>query len=206
MTTPNTEHWHHDRHALLRSRHAWSDAGPGFCRAASAGCRQRLLAGLISMVPDWDALSSNISQQSYQAVHRVWGHNLFVVAFAGAFLGTLGWWIQRSVDRRTEPGTRPASLTLWLLLGVVIMVSHVLMDVLYCGGFGSRTWPVQLLWPLTSAGFAYPCVPWTDWPTTLILALGLLVACLAWRRSQTVACIALVILAGNVLWRRLWGM
>ena len=191
---------HYYDHGLLGATLA---VGSGAPRRLGAG--SVLLAALIGMVPDWDALSQNISAESYRAVHRVWGHNLFAVAILGAALGALGWWIQQSADRRAVPVSRPRTeLAIWLALGTLIMLSHVLMDVIYCGGFGGPTWPVQLLWPLTSAGFAYPCVSWVDWPTTLILAVGLLGSLLARRHSQAIACTSLVPLAGHVICRRLW--
>lgn len=193
---------HYYDHGLLGATLA---VGSGAPRRLGAG--SILLAALIGMVPDWDALSSNVSMQSYLAVHRVWGHNLFAVLILGALLGTLGWWIQASVDRRqAAPARPPEGLALWLILGMLIMLSHALMDVIYCGGFGSETWPVQLFWPVASTGFAYPCVPWVDRTTTLILAAGLLGSLLAWQYSQAIACVALALLAGHVICWRLSGI
>lgn len=193
---------HYYDHGLLGATLA---VGSGAPRRLGAG--SVLLAALIAMVPDWDALAKNISTESYRAVHRVWGHNLFAVVILGASLGALGWWIQCSAERRAVPAPRPRSdLAIWLALGTFIMLSHVLMDVIYCGGFGGPTWPVQLFWPMTSAGLAYPCVPWVDWLTTLILAVGLLGSLFVRRHSQAIACTSLVLLGGHVICRRLWGV
>lgn len=185
----------------------------GATLAVGAGAPRRLgagsvfLAALIAMTPDWDALTKHISAQRYQEVHRVWGHNVFVVLILGAALGALGWWIQQSTQRSAVSAPRARSdLAIWLALGALIMLSHALMDVLYCGGFGSPTWPVQLFWPVTSAGLAYPCVPWVDWLTTLILAVGLLGCLLARRHARMIACASLVLLAGHVICRRFWGV
>lgn len=185
----------------------------GATLAVGAGAPRRLgpgsvlLAALVGMAPDWDALTSHVSRETYESVHRVWGHNLFAVIILGAALGALAWWVQRSVERGQTALARPTTaLVIWIVLGVLIMLSHPLMDVLYCGGFGSRTWPVQLFWPFTSAGYALPCVPWLDRATTLILALGLLGAVVARRHAQAIACMTLVALAGNVICWRLRGI
>lgn len=190
---------HYYDHGLLGATLA---VGAGAPRRLGVG--SVLLAALVGMVPDWDALTS---KETYESVHRVWGHNLFAVLILGASLGALAWWIQRSVERgQTVLARPPTALALWIVLGVLIMLSHPLMDVLYCGGFGSRTWPVQLFWPFTSAGYALPCVPWLDRATTSILAAGLLGTALARRHAQAIACITLVALAGNVICWRVWGI
>ncbi len=192
---------HYYDHGLLGATLA---VGSGAPRRLGGG--SVVLAALIAMVPDWDALSSHVSTETYHGVHRVWGHNLFAVAILGAALGTLGWWIQWTANSRAGPAAPPRNdLRIWLALGTLIMLSHVLMDVIYCGGFDGPAWPVQLLWPVTSAGLAYPCVPWVDWLTTLILAIGLLATLLARRHARAIACLSLLLLAGHVLCRRLWG-
>src|SRR5262245_17944787 len=82
----------------------------GATLAVAVGAHRRLgwpavvLAALAAMFPDWDAMSKHISPQTYQAGHRVWGHNLFAVTLAGIALGGLGYLIHNS-----RPGSHPPS-------------------------------------------------------------------------------------------------
>src|SRR5262249_54847945 len=86
-----------------------------------------------ALVPGWDAMSKHISPQTYQIGHRVWGHNLFAVTIAGIALGGLGYLIHNSRPR-SQPQTPSAThLGPWVVLGVLIMWTHPLLDVIYCG-------------------------------------------------------------------------
>jgi inner membrane protein len=169
------------------------------------------LAALAGMFPDWDALAKHVSDDAYVRGHRVWGHNLFAATVAGLALGGLGYWIHRSsarhfgsapqATREAQPESQmsPAAggdgIALWLVLGVAILWTHPLLDLLYCGWDHNGDWPVGLLWPLVRGGYARPWMPWQDWGATLILACGLCVVVILPRYRQRGACICLALLA-----------
>jgi membrane-bound metal-dependent hydrolase YbcI (DUF457 family) len=177
----------------------------GATLAVASGMQRRhgwpalLLAALAGMAPDWDALSKYLSPPSYRAVHRAWGHNLFSVTLVGAALGGLAFLIESSLRRRglaaTGAGARAGP---WILLGVLIAWTHPLLDMLYCGPGRNAEWPVRLLWPIASGGFAAPMVPWSDRGATALLAGGLLLISLARGWRQAAACVSLVLLGGYI--------
>jgi hypothetical protein len=150
-----------------------------------------VLAALAAMLPDWDATPKHLSPATYRVAHRVWGHNLFAVTLAGLALGGLGYLIHRS--KRTPPGAGASGAGTWLVLGVAILWSHPLFDLLYCGLQRNADWPVALLWPLVPGRFGIAWIPWSDWGATVLLAGGLLAA-LVQPRRQLAACVALVLL------------
>lgn len=173
----------------------------GATLAVAVGAQRRygwgvvLFAALVGMFPDWDALSKHFSPQTYKAGHRVWGHNLFAVTLAGAALGAAGYLIHRSLAARRPPGEAPApgGPGPWVALGLLVMWSHPLLDLLYCGLDREADWPVSLLWPLASGGVGVPWVPWYDWGATALLATGLVAIAALRRHRQLTACVSLVI-------------
>jgi hypothetical protein len=154
------------------------------------------LAALIGMFPDWDAVPRHVSPEIYRRGHRIWGHNIFAVTLAGAGLGWLGYWIHTSVARRRSSAsfTPPGGPASWILLGLLIMWTHPLLDILYAGPESPSNWPVGLLWPITSVGFALPGMPNNDRGASILLAAGLLAGALMPRRSQRWACLGLILL------------
>jgi hypothetical protein len=181
---------HHD-HAMV-----------GAALAVAAGAQRRhgwgvvLLAALAGAFPDWDAASKHVLPRAYQLGHRVWGHNLFAVTLAGAALGGLGCLVYNSRPPPRGPDTAPAPARLgaWVALGVLILWTHPLLDLLYCGAGRDADWPVALLWPLVPGGFARPWVPWSDWGATAILGGGLTVVALAGSCRRVAACGSLLLL------------
>lgn len=165
--------------------------------AVAVGAQRRFgwpvvfLAGLAGAFPDWDALFQHVSSDSYQEAHRSWGHNLFAVTLAGIALGAIGFLIHQSTRKQSSTRARPTG---WMVTGAAIMWTHPILDVLYCGPGRYAEWPVQLLWPLTTAKFARPWIPWTDWGATFILAVGFLAIVAARRSRQGIAALALGLL------------
>lgn len=185
----------------------------GATLAVAVGAQRRLgwpivvFAALAGMLPDWDAASKHISQETYHIGHRVWGHNLFAATLGGILLGLLGYWISRSrpmildndSDALQPNGARQASgLGFWIVLCILITLSHPLFDVLYCGWGRDVNWPVRLLWPLVPDGFGRPWMPWGDWGASVILLVGLCVVLVVPRR-QLAACLSLSVFAIYVI-------
>ncbi len=181
----------------------------GATLAVAVGAQRRkgwpivILAALAGMFPDWDALSSHISPQSYRVGHRVWGHNLFAVTLAGIVLGLLGYWISQSCTKSTDldstNGERQAGEAgFWIVLCVLIMWSHPLLDFLYCGWDRNVDWPVRLLWPIVPEGYGRPWMPWNDWGASAILLAGLFTTILVRRHRQLSACVFLALLVSYV--------
>jgi inner membrane protein len=174
----------------------------GATLAVAAGAQRRygwpavVLAALAAMFPDWDAAPKHVSLQAYQQGHRVWGHNLFAVTLAGAALGGLGYLIHQSRSHRLapKPTVDPGGAAPWVVLGIAVLWSHPLLDLLYCGWGRDADWPVRLLWPVVPGGFARPWMPWTDWGATALLLGGLLVCILARHHRQRCAIASLVIM------------
>jgi hypothetical protein len=150
------------------------------------------LAALAGACPDWDAVFKHVSPPTYQAAHRVWGHNVFAVTLAGLTLGGLACLIHRSRRTRELPPT-DSGIAPWLGLGVLIALSHPLFDLLYCGIDREADWPVGLLWPVVGERFGVPWIPWSDWGATILLFAGLL-ASLVFRQRQLTACVSLLLL------------
>jgi membrane-bound metal-dependent hydrolase YbcI (DUF457 family) len=164
----------------------------GATLAVAVGAQRRYgwpvvgLAALAGMFPDWDAMSKHLWPTAYALGHRVWGHNLFAATLAGIALGAVGYWIHSS-QRPDALSSNDASLRAWILLGVLVLWTHPLLDVLYCGWGRDADWPVRLLWPLVPGGFARPWVPWSDWGATALLGAGLLVCAILPRYRQACA-------------------
>ena len=174
----------------------------GATLSVAAGMQRRygwpavMLAALAGMFPDWDATPKHIWPQAYVLGHRVWGHNLFAVTLAGAALGGLGYLIHRSRSHRSTPtpAVDPGGAGLWVMVGVAILWTHPLLDLLYCGWEQNADWPVKLFWPAAPWGFALPWMPWADWGATVLLLTGLLVCTLVRRHRQRCAAASLAVL------------
>src|SRR5262245_46301439 len=120
----------------------------GATLAVAAGALRRygwqvvVLAALAGSAPDWDALPKHVSPRTYGPGHRVWGHTLFAVTLAGVALGLLGYLIHRSLPARPimDPTAPPERAVHWIGLCVLILWSHPLLDVLYCGLDRNADW------------------------------------------------------------------
>ncbi len=167
--------------AGLQRRHGWQIAA---------------LAGFAAILPDCDGVGILFGSFYYAEGHRVWAHNLLVAGLLAAIVS--GWAyevdaatkVQKWLANRWQvfsisdnpAKTLPRSATerwLWVAVGVAAAYSHLLIDILYSGGrnppiWGDLgVWGVPLLWPFSSATWAYPLVPWGDVGATLILAAGM---------------------------------
>jgi hypothetical protein len=154
------------------------------------------LAALAAMFPDWDAATKRSDPAAYQRGHRVWGHNLFAVMLAGAVLGAAGYLIHQSWSHRRArpPGDATGGMRAWVGLGISIMLSHPLLDLLYCGVERDADWPVGLFWPVVGSRLALPWMPWSDWGATVILSAGLCLCLLMRQHAQRYALASLLIL------------
>jgi membrane-bound metal-dependent hydrolase YbcI (DUF457 family) len=185
----------------------------GASLAIVAGVQRRHGWGLVATaaaaaaLPDWDGLSILFGSAAYARVHRVWGHNLLVAGLGGAIVGMVGLLAARSVRVRAFLTRPPAALPpappastvtplVWVAVGLLAGLSHLPADVVFNGGTALPAWPVPLLWPFSSQGWAAPIVPWGDISVT-VLFVGEMFALYRWpRRDRAIA--ALTLAAGSV--------
>jgi membrane-bound metal-dependent hydrolase YbcI (DUF457 family) len=139
----------------------YDHAMSGAVLALASGTHRRfglaivLTAAAAAAFPDWDDLPGG--------VHRVWGHSLLIAPLASGLVGALGYLCYRSARRPPNATQPPRGLLIWILIGVLASVSHVLADLAYCGArAGSIDWPVALFWPLSPNHWGFPMVPWAD--------------------------------------------
>jgi hypothetical protein len=184
----------------------------GATAALAAGAHRRQGWGIVVMaaaaaaLPDWDRLVRAAAPQGYASVHRVWGHNLFVAPLLSGLVGALGYLCWVSVRRR--PGDVAGrfsghAFAVWVALGALVSLIHVLADLCYCGIDKAPDWPVALFWPFSLGGYAQPMVRWSDRTATIVLAFTLATACLRPKLAQGIAVIGLLAVAANVLIRGL---
>ncbi len=133
-----------------------------------------VMAAAAGALPDWDAVPYPQGTPGYSSVHRVWGHNLLVAPLLSAGVGAVGYLCWLSTRRPAEGGKSFSlhALTVWVLVGVLAALSHLLADVCYCGSNRLPEWPVLLFWPFSRWPWALPVVPcpWTDRGVTWILS------------------------------------
>jgi membrane-bound metal-dependent hydrolase YbcI (DUF457 family) len=144
------------------------------------GWRLAALAGLAAALPDWDGLSILFGSVAYAQAHRVWGHNLLVASLLSVLVGgcahglNRAGWFDRLGNRllpnraASSQPRAPGTLALWVGAGVVAGLSHLLADFFYAGHGNSQSWPLQLLWPFSTRGWAYPILPWGDLGATIL--------------------------------------
>lgn len=150
----------------------------GATLALAAGAQRRQGWGLVATaaaaaaLPDWDGLSIAFGGAAYAAVHRVWGHNLLAAVLGGATVGVIGYLVARSARGRRATAPPPAfsasALVLWATVGALAGLSHLPADLVFNGGADLPAWPVPLLWPFSTRGWALPLVAWGDVTVTLL--------------------------------------
>jgi inner membrane protein len=182
--------------------------------ALAAGVHRRQGWGIVAMaaaaaaLPDWDRLPRAAAPEGYASVHRVWGHNLLVAPLLSGLVGALAYLCWVSVRRRPGDVSRAKTFSLpalavWVTVGALMSLTHLLADVFYCGIDKAPDWPVALLWPFSLRGWAQPMVPWSDRTATCILAVTLIAACLRPRFARGIAAVGLLAVVANVIVRGL---
>ena len=195
----------------------------GTTGALAAGLHRRswqivAMAGLAAVLPDWDGLSLGFGATTFDHVHRVVGHSVFI-ATAIALIAALAEYHFRVMARiaallgRCLEGL-PAEVTdlrrgiavreglmIWTLTAVLATWSHLAADLLFSGHAQLSDWGVKLFWPLSQAAYVFPTVRWGDAVPTIILVFGMF-AMVRWRsRVQLVATLTLVVLVGYIALR-----
>jgi hypothetical protein len=179
------------------------------------------MAAVAGALPDWDGLSLCFGAEAYARAHRVWGHNLLVASTLGLLVGCLeyrfGWGTRLScaLARRTPAATSEllklrlepyhrstAGFVVWIAIALAASLSHLLADFFYSGHSTLQTWPLELLWPFSTRGWAYPIVPWGDLGATLIFVGEMFALYLRPRWAQRLAwlTLALVVLYVTLRW------
>jgi hypothetical protein len=191
--------------AGLHRRHSWRIAAMAAVAAASA---------------DWDALPIAFSSALFAAGHRVWGHNLLACIMAGAAIGLIDY----RFDLVTRLGRRITRLlrlkvgadallarqqfplggaAVWVVTAILAALTHLPADIVVSGSETLPVWEVQLLWPFSTRGYAFPMVRWGDIGITLMFIAGMF-AMVRWRsRVQLIALLTLVGVAAYLVIRRM---
>src|SRR5262249_46017422 len=118
-------------HAMLGGVLGLAVSAPGRSRWARA-----VMAAGAAALPGWGTLVRGPAPQGYASVHRVWGHNLLVAPLLSGLVGAVGYlcWLsaRRPPDRPAETFSGQA-LSAWVAVGVLAALSHLLLDLFYCG-------------------------------------------------------------------------
>jgi membrane-bound metal-dependent hydrolase YbcI (DUF457 family) len=181
--------------AGLHRRHGWQIAA---------------LAGLVSVIPDWDALTLFLGPDFYARGHRTWGHNLLVAGLLGILLAVLdfrfdladrGWlrfqvWFRRGTPGQTQDLRKNhswGSFTIWVVVGLLAGWSHLAGDLLVSGSDELSPWELPLLWPYSERGWVFPLVQWGDLVPTGIFIAGMLAMARWPARLQSLALLTLAL-------------
>jgi membrane-bound metal-dependent hydrolase YbcI (DUF457 family) len=184
------------------------------------GWRVVAVAAAASALPDWDGLAIALGPSAYASGHRTWGHNVFVAALLGGLVGYSEYrfgcfnGLCRRLRTRypallpvTAESPGPAArgrAAVWVAAGLLASLSHLPIDVVYSGHGDDSPWPVRLLWPVSTRGWALSIVPWGDIAATLVF-VGEMFALYRWpTHARFIAGTALVVVAGYVAVR--WWM
>jgi hypothetical protein len=160
-------------------------------------------AAAAAAFPDWDDLPGG--------VHRIWGHSLLTAPLAGGLIGALGFLCYSSARRQrpaaveSQAGEGRRALAVWVLVGLLASATHLLADLAYSGTFLAAEWPVALLWPISSRGWAYPLVPWADRGLTVVFAATLIGACLVPSCARLLGVLGMLISGAYVVSWATWA-
>jgi hypothetical protein len=75
-------------------------------------------AAAAAAFPDWDDIPGG--------VHRVWGHSLLTAPLASGVVGAFGYLCYQSARRPPNVAPVPRGLRVWVVVGVLASLTHVL--------------------------------------------------------------------------------
>jgi membrane-bound metal-dependent hydrolase YbcI (DUF457 family) len=145
------------------------------------------LSGIVSNLPDWDGLPVLVNMATFEAGHRVWGHNVLWITISSLFVAWSQWryrWLEKLANgtRRYFPQDvavehcRKAVPYCWLFLFCfVAQTIHLPCDMFVSGGGGLADWEIRPFWPFDNGGFVLALIPWGDIGPTIILMAGAIV-------------------------------
>lgn len=195
----------------------------GTTGALAAGLQRRswqivAMAGVASVLPDWDGLSILFGAAAFDQIHRAVGHSILVataVAIAlalaeyrfrlmarlAALLGRRVEGMPAEVTDLTKGTATREGVGIWTLTAVLATWSHLAADLVFSGHAELSDWGLKLLWPVSQTTCVFAAVRWGDvWPT-IILVLGMF-AMLRWRScTQRLATLTLLALVGYIALR-----
>lgn len=174
------------------------------------------MAGIASVLPDWDGLSILFGTAAFDHLHRAVGHSLFVATGVAILLALAEYRLQlltrcgvlmagriegipfaTTSQNDANMGVQQG-IALGILVSVLATWSHLAADLLFSGHAQLSDWGLKLFWPFSSATYVFPTVRWGDPLPTLILVAGMF-AMLRWHsRVQGVAALTLVALVGYI--------
>jgi membrane-bound metal-dependent hydrolase YbcI (DUF457 family) len=147
----------------------------------TAGTILVLLAGNL---PDLDTLTFFFNRRLFRNYHRIVGHGLPVTLAGPALLAWFG-----SQVLKLGP-----FLPLWGWLQAGLLV-HLFTDISF------YRWPVQVLWPVSSRGWAFGWVSWNDLVPTLVLYVASALVLFWPGEAQRIALIGIGTFGAYLGWR-----
>lgn len=147
----------------------------------STGTAFMIVAGCLS---DIDGVTILGGWQCYRKYHRRLGHGLPMTCFGAAFLAV----VYNAIFRNGP------IVTIWFWLQVSLM-AHLYTDACF------YRWPIQLLWPVSTAGWEAGLLHWNDLCPTIILYLSCVVIVVWPGAAQNAAMVGICFLAQYLIWR-----
>ncbi len=199
----------------------------GTTGALAAGLHRRswqivAMAGVASILPDWDGLSIVFGAAAFDQIHRAVGHSVLVATGVAIVLAAAEYRLQLlsrcgallgrriegiSLQMPPEGGSNTTvreGLLLWIVVAVLATWGHLAADLLFSGHAQLSDWGLKLLWPFSQTTYVFPAVRWGDALPTIILVVGMF-AMLRWRsRVQWLAALTLLALVGYIASRALF--
>jgi LexA-binding, inner membrane-associated putative hydrolase len=181
------------------------------------------MAAVTAVLPDWDGLSILFGADMLDRMHRVIGHNLLVCVLLGATFAAADYrwamllrvkqWTGRRIrmfaieDRLPQQlAFNTRDLLIWVWVGVVASLSHLLADLVYSGHAEYSDWGLKLFWPFSDRAFVHPMVPWGDIGAALILSIGMFAMLARPSRVRTIAGTTLVVVLAYIVGRGIVGI